>query len=178
MEIISTYYYRKGKIGAQTIAYSIGSVLLVALGVFCFTRWNLDFLFTDWKGYVILGVYGIFTLAILYATFDSLLKLGKANHGIPAFSVGPDRFIVYDKHGLATSILFEDCEQVRFKTEIKYRGAQPTLKLIIHYRDKTDLSDTGNTRIEIPLDELDHTQRQIDRQLKKVYHNYKKEHES
>ena len=176
MEIISTYYYRKGKVGIQTVAYCIASVLLVALGVFCITRWDLSFLFTDWKGYVLLGAYGIITLSILYATFDSFLKLGKANHGIPAFSVCPDRFVVYDKHGLATSILFEDCKQVRFKKEIKYRGAQPTLKLIILYDDKTDLS--GNTRIEIPLDELDHTQRQIDRQLKKVYHNYKKEHEA
>ena len=176
METISTYYYRKGKIGIQTVAYCIASVLLVALGIFCFSHWDLGFLFSDWKGYLMIGGYGIITLSIIYATFDSFLKLGKANHGIPAFSVADDRFIVYDKHGLETSILFEDCEKVRFKKEIKYRGAQPTLKLIIVYRDKTDLS--GNTRIEIPLDELDHTQRQIDRQLKKVYHNYKQEHEA
>ena len=176
METISTYYYRKGKIGIQTVAYCIASVLLVALGIFCFSHWDLGFLFSDWKGYLMIGGYGIITLSIIYATFDSFLKLGKANHGIPAFSVADDRFIVYDKHGLETAILFEDCEKVRFKKEIKYRGAQPTLKLIIVYRDKTDLS--GNRRIEIPLDELDHTQRQIDRQLKKVYHNYNQEHEA
>lgn len=67
--------------------------------VFCFTRWDLGFMFSDWKGYLMIGVYGIITLSIIYATFDSFLKLGKANHGIPAFSIAADRFIVYDKHG-------------------------------------------------------------------------------
>lgn len=175
METLSKYYYRKGKIIIKVVAYSIMSVLLVAFGVFCFTRWDLSFMFTDWKGYMMLGVYGLFTLGIIYSTVDAFVKMSKANRAIPAFGVGPDRFIVYDKHGLETSILFEDCERVRFKTEHKYRGAPPTLKLIIVYHDKVDSS--SKIRIEIPLDELDQTERQIDRQLKKVYHSYKKEHE-
>ena len=176
METLAKYYYRKGKMTAKVVCYSIASIFLVALGVFCFTHWDLSFMFTDWKGYLMIGVYGLFTLGIIYSTVDAFMKLGKANRGIPAFGVGPDRFIIYDTNGLETSILFEDCERVRFKSEFKYRGAPPALKFIIVYHDKTD--PLSNTRVEIPLDELDQTQHEIDRQLKKVYHNYKKEHEA
>ena len=53
MPIIHQYYYRKGKATAKAIIYIIVSVLLVALAVFCYIRWDLWFMFTEWRGYVI-----------------------------------------------------------------------------------------------------------------------------
>ena len=175
-QLLHEYYYRKGKVVAKAVAYTIVSALLVALGVFCFKRWDLSFMFTDWKGYMMLGVYGLVTLGMILSAVDAFRKTAKANRGIPAFGVGPDRFVVYDKDGLSTTILFEDCERVRFKSEFRYRGAPPSLTLIIVYHDKSD--PQTSERVEIPLNELDCSLREIDRQLKKVYQKYKKEHES
>ena len=171
METLSKFYYHKAKIAAWAVLFSIASLLLVAFGVFCFVHWDLSFMFTDWKGYMILGVYGFFTLSFIYDAVDSSLKLGKAYSGIPAIGVDSYRFVIYDRHGLETSIPFEDCERVRFKSEFKFRGAPPTIKLIIVYRDKAKQS--SKTRIEIPLDELNQSQSQIERQLKEAYNSYK-----
>ena len=158
------------------MAYTVVSVLLVAFGVFCFEHWDLSFMFTDWKGYVMLGVYGLVTLGMILSAVDAFRKMTKANRGIPAFGIGPDRFVVFDKDGLSTTIPFEDCERVRFKSEFTYRGAPPSLTLIIVYHDKAD--PQTSERVEIPFNELDRPQREIDRQLKKVYQNYKKEHDT
>ena len=81
MEIISTYYYRKGKVGIQTVAYCIASVLLVALGVFCITRWDLSFLFTDWKGYVMLGMNG----SMLRVSLSPIPLLENPSPSLPLF---------------------------------------------------------------------------------------------
>ena len=175
METVSKFYYRKAKAAAWTVFFSIASLLLVAFGVFCFVHWDLGFMFTEWKGYVILGVYGFITLSIIYDMVDSIVKLGKAYSGIPAFGVGAHRFVTYDRHGLETSIPFEDCERVRIKSEFKYRGAPPALKLIIVYRDKANPS-AGKTRVEIPLDELDQAQQLIADQLMEMYRNHKNPH--
>ena len=172
--LLHQYFYHKGKITAKAVIYSIVSALAVAFGVFCYVRWEMDFLFTDWKGYVILIVYGVLTLGMILSAVEAFKKLGKANRGIPAFGVGPDCFVLYDSAGLATAIPFERCERVRFKSEYRYRGAAPRLTLIITHHDQA--APDASTCAEIPLYELDRPQREIDRQLKKVYQAYKKTH--
>ena len=169
------YYYHKGKVIAKAVAYSFLSAVLVALGVFCFVHWELGFLFSDWKGYLMLGVYGLITLGSILSTIELFRKSSMASRGIPAFGVGADCFVVYDRAGLSTAIAFEDCERVRFKRETHYRGSLHTLTLIIVYHDKADAQ--GTKRVEINLSELDRPQRVVDRELKKVYNDYKKAHE-
>ena len=65
METLSKFYYHKAKIAAWAVFFSIASLLLVAFGVFCFVHWDLGFMFTDWKGYMMLGVYGFITLSLI-----------------------------------------------------------------------------------------------------------------
>lgn len=154
------------------VIYSLLSVILVAFGAFAYVHWEMSFLFTDWHGYVILIVYGIFTLAMILSAVEAFRKFAKLNRGIPAFAVGPDRFIVYDSNGLANPILFEDCDRVRFKRNFRYRGAPPTLSLIITHHEKTDPLITSS--MEINLNELDKSQWDIDKQLNKIYRQYKK----
>lgn len=175
MQITHQYFYRKGKVVAKAVIYTILSVMLVAFGVFSYVHWELSILFTDWHGYVIMGVYVLITLGIILSAFENLKKVSDANRGIPALAVGDSHFIVYDKEGMATTIPFEDCERVRFKrTYSRYTGTR--LKLIIKYHDK--MEPLNISRVEIDLNELDRSQSEIDKQLKKVYNKYKKEHES
>ena len=170
MEILHQYYYRKGLAATKAVAYVILSVALVALGVFCFTHWDLSFLFDDWHGYVIVIVYGLITLGTILSTVENFRRTAKARHGIPAFAVGADFFVFYDNNGLATTIPFADCEQVKFKTVLEFRI--PTLKFIVKYHEKTDPENT--LRYEVKLKELDRPINEIDKQLKKVYQKYKK----
>ena len=171
MEILHQYYYRKGPVVVKAVTYVLLSVLFVFLGVFCFNRWDLSFLFSDWKGWLIVGVYGLITLGTILSTFATFRKIGKLNNNIPALAVCEDRFVVYDGKGLPTTILFEDCDKVRFKTNIKYRGAPPTLTLIIKYHNKMEVETPEN--VDIDLSELDCPQKEIDKQLNKVYIKYK-----
>ena len=68
-------------------------------------------------------------------------------------------------------ILFEDCDKVSFKrTYSRIRGTQ--LYLVIKYHDRMDVPST----FKVDLSELDRPQSEIDKQLKKIYNNYKKEH--
>lgn len=170
------YHYSKRAVIAKALFNSVLAAALLALGVFCFVHWDLGFMFTDWKGYLMLGVYGLLTLGLILSVWEGFQKIVKAGRGIPAFGVGADRFEIYDRTGLPTIIAFEDCERVRFKREIHFRGAPATLTLIIVYRDAADPQTTK--RIEIPLNELDRSQRDIDRELKKIYHRYKKDHDA
>ena len=127
-------------------------------------------MFSDWHGYVILGVYGLMTLAVILSAVESFRKVAKARQDIPAFAVGADGFVFYDTDGLATTIPFADCEQVRFKTTLQFR--MPTLKLIVKYHEKKDPEST--LRFEVRLNELNRPVNEIDKQLKKVYQKYKK----
>ena len=127
-------------------------------------------MFYDWHGYVILGVYGLMTLAMILSAVESFKKVAKTRRDIPAFAVGADCFIFYDKDGLATTIPFADCEQVRFKTTLQFRV--PTLRLIVKYHEKNDPENT--LRFEVGLSELDRPVKEIDKQLKSVYRKYKK----
>ena len=170
MEILHQYYYRKGLATTKAVAYVILSVALVALGVFCFAHWDLSFLFDDWHGYVIIIVYGLITLGTILSTVENFRRTAKARHGIPAFAVGADFFVFYDNDGLATTIPFADCEQVRFKTVLEFRI--PTLKFIVKYHEKKDPEST--LRFEVSLSELNCSVKEIDKQLKKVYQKYKK----
>ena len=170
MEILHQYYYRQGLAGAKAVIYTILSVVLVAFGVYSFVHWELSFMFHDWHGYVILIVYGLTALAMILSAVESFRKAAKARRGIPAFAVGADCFVFYDKDGMATTIPFADCEQVRFKTTMQFRV--PTLRLIVKYHEKRDPENT--LRFEVGLSELDRPVKEIDRQLKKVYQKYKK----
>ena len=170
MEILHQYYYRQGLAAAKAVVYTILSVVLVAFGVYSFIHWELSFMFHDWHGYVILIVYGLMTLAMILSAIESFQKAAKARHGIPAFAVGADCFIFYDKDGLATTIPFADCEQVRFKTTLQFRV--PTLRLIVKYHERKDPENT--LRFEVGLSELDCPAKEIDKQLKNVYRKYKK----
>ena len=170
MPIIHQYYYRKGKATAKAVIYIIASVLLVALAVFCYIRWDLRFMFTEWRGYVIIVPYFLITLGIILSVFENIKKASMTSRGIPAFAVGDDNFVFYD-NGLANVVLFEDCDRVRIKrTYSRIRGTQ--LYLIIKYHDKMDNPGT----FEVDFSELDQPQSMIDKQLKKIYNNYKKEH--
>ncbi len=170
MEILHQYYYRQGLAAAKAVIYAILSVVFVAFGVYSFIHWELSFMFHDWHGYVILIVYGLMTLAMILSAVESFRKAAKTRHDIPAFAVGADCFVFYDKDDLATTIPFADCEQVRFKTVLRFRV--PTLKLIVKYHEKKDPENT--LRFEVSLSELNRPAKEIDKQLKKVYQKYKK----
>ena len=170
MQTTHQYYYRQGKATTKAVIYTILSVLLVAFAVFSFVHWELSFMFTDWHGYVIIIPYFLITLGIILSVFEEFKKASMTSRGIPAFAVGDDNFVIYDK-GLANVILFEDCDKVRFKrTYSRIRGTQ--LYLIIKYHDKMDVPST----FKVDLSELDQPQSVIDKQLKKIYNNYMKEH--
>lgn len=172
MQTTHQYYYHKGKAVTKAVIYTILSVLLVAFAVFSYFHWELSFMFSEWQGYVIIIPYFLITLGIILSVFENFKKASMTSRGIPAFAVGDDNFVIYDK-GLANVILFEDCDKVRFKsTYSRIRGTQ--LFLIIKYHDKMDTSST----FEVDLSELDRPQSEIDKQLKKIYNNYKKEHET
>lgn len=173
MEILHQYHYHKGKIIAKAVFNTLLSLLLVGFAVFSFVHWELTFMFEDWKGYVILVLYGLITLGMILSAFQSFQKLSKAYSSIPAFAVGADGFVTYDIHGLPTTIPFDNCERVRFKTNIKYRGAPPTLTLIVKYYTKYDQDTTQ--RFEVDLSELDRPQNEIDHQLHSIYKKYKKQ---
>ena len=171
MQIIHQYYYRQGKATTKAVIYTILSVLLVAFAVFSFVHWELSFMFTDWHGYVLIIPSFLITLGIILSVFENFKKASKTNRGIPAFAVGEDSFVFYDNTGMANVIPFEDCDKVRFKrTYSRIRGTQ--LYLIIRHHDKMDVPST----FEVDLSELDQPQSVIDKQLKKIYNNYKKEH--
>lgn len=166
------YYYHKGKAVAKAIIYTILSVLLVAFAVFSYFHWELSFMFSEWQGYVIIIPYFLITLGIILSVFENFKKASMTSRCIPAFAVGDDNFVIYDK-GLANVIPFEDCDKVRFKrTYSRIRGTQ--LFLIIKYHDKMETPSS----FEVDLSELDRPQSETDKQLKKIYNNYKKEHET
>lgn len=171
MQTTQQYYYRQGKATTKAVIYTILSVLLVAFAVFSYVHWELSFMFTDWHGYVLIIPYFMITLGIILSVFENFKKAGKTNRGIPAFAVGEDCFVLYDNTGLANVILFEECVKVSFKrTYSRIRGTQ--LYLVIKYHDRMDVPST----FKVDLSELDRPQSEIDKQLKKIYNNYKKEH--
>lgn len=172
MQTTHQYYYHKGKAVAKVFIYTILSMLLVAFAVFSYFHWELSFMFSEWQGYVIIVPYFLITLGIILSVFENFKKASMTSRGIPAFAVGDDNFVIYDK-GLANVIPFEDCDKVRFKrTYSRIRGTQ--LFLIIKYHDKMETPSS----FEVDLSELDRPQSEIDKQLKKIYNNYKKEHET
>ena len=173
MQITHQYYYHKGKAMAKMVIYIILSVLMVTFGIYSYIHWEMSFLFSEWQGYVIMGVYGLMTLGIILSVFENFKKVSKTNRGIPAFAVGDEHFVLFDNSGIANVIPFEDCDKVRVKsTYSKYTGT--LLTLVIKYHDKMETPST----FEVGLSELDHPQSEIDKQLKKVYNKFKKENEA
>lgn len=176
MEILHLYYYRKGNMVAKATLYTILSFLFVGVGVFSFVHWELSILFSEWIMWAFAAIYVLVTLGTIISTVQIYRKISMANNQVPAFAVAADRFVIYDKHGLANSILFDNCETVRFKRSIKYRGAPVTLTMIVKYHGHTE--DDGTTSLEFDFSELDCPQKEIDKQLSKIYKNYKKSHQS
>lgn len=172
MQTTHQYYYHKGKAVAKVFIYTILSMLLVAFAIFSYFHWELSFMFSQWQGYVIIVPYFLITLGIILSVFENYRKASMSGRGIPAFAVGDYNFVIYDK-GLAHVIPFEDCDMVRFKSSYsRISGTQ--LFLIIKYHDKLQTSST----FEVDLSELDRPQSEIDKQMKKIYNNYKREHET
>jgi len=171
MEILHQYYYRKGSVVTKAVFNTFLSIVFIALGAFFYVHWEMSFLFSDWKGWVIVVIYGLITIGTILSAIGAFRKISKVTQRIPAFAVCADRLIVYDKHGLPNEIHFEDCDGVRIKRDIRYRGAPPTLTLIVKYHDKMDVDNTNS--LEIDLSELDCPDTEIDRQLHKVYRKYK-----
>ena len=172
MEILHQYYYRKGMSAFKSVGYTILAVIFVVFGVYSFIHWELSFLFSDWYGYVVLILYGLITQALVITSFQSFKQATKARHDIPAFAVGADFFVFYDKNGLATQIPFADCEQVEFKSSWQFRVPIP--KLVIKYHEKKDPENT--IHFELGLNELNHPVDEVEEQVNKVYQKYKKEH--
>ena len=171
MQTTQQYYYRQGKATTKAVIYTIVSVLLVAFAVFSFVHWELSFMFTDWHGYVLIIPYFMITLGIILSVFENFKKASMTSRCIPAFAVGEDCFVLYDNTGLANVIPFEECVKVSFKrTYSRIRGTQ--LYLVIKYHDRMNVPST----FKVDLSELDRPQSEIDKQLKKIYNNYKKEH--
>ena len=172
MQITHQYFFRKGKSTVKAVIYTILSVLLVAFAIFSYIHWEMSFLFSEWQGYVIIVVYGLMTLGMILSVFENFKKVMMTNRGIPAFAVGDEHFVFFDDKGMSTVVPFEDCERVRIKsTYSKYTGTR--LTLIIKYHDKMETLCT----FKVELSELDRPQSEIDKQLKKIYNNYKKEHD-
>lgn len=173
MQTTHQYYYHKGKAVAKAVVYTILSVLLVAFAVFSYFHWELSFMFSQWQGYVIIVPYFLITPGIILSVFESYRKASMSGRGIPAFAVGDEQFVLYDNTGMVNVIPFEDCDKVRFKsTYSRIRGTQ--LFLIIKYHDSMENTST----FRVALSELDRPQSEIEKQLKKFYNNYKKEHSS
>lgn len=173
MQITHQYYYRKGKMVAKAVIYTVLSVVLVAFAAFSYFHWELSFMFSEWQGYVIIVPYFLITLGIILSVFENIRKASMTSSNIPAFAIGDEHFVLYDKTGIANVIPFKECDRVRFKrTYSRIRGTQ--LFLIIKYHDNMDTSST----FEVDLSELDQPQTVIDKQLKKIYNIYKREHES
>lgn len=172
MQITHQYYYRKGKVAAKAVIYTVLSVVLVAFAVFSYIHWEMSFLFSEWQGWVIVVVYGLISLGIILSAFENFKKVSNISRGIPAFAVGERHFVLFDDKGMSMVVPFEDCDGVRFKsTYSRYTGTR--LTLIIKYHDKMETS----SKFEIDLSELDQPQSEIDKQLKKIYNNFKKQHE-
>ncbi len=166
MQITHQYYYRKGKVTAKTVIYTVLSVVLVAFAVFSYIHWEMSFLFSEWQGYVIIVIYGLITLGMILSIFENFKKVSKTSRGIPAFAVGEKHFVFFDDKGMSMVVPFEDCDGVRIKsTYSRITGTQ--LTLIIKYHDKMETP----SKFEIELSELDHSQSEIDKQLKKIYKN-------
>lgn len=172
MQIIHQYFYHRGKTIAKAVVYTILSVLLVAFAVFSYIHWELSFMFSEWQGYVIVIVYFLITLGMILSAVENFKKWSMVNRGIPAFAVGDEHFVFYE-NGIASPVHFEDCDSVSFKrTYYRIRGS--ILRLKIKYHSKADPLATST--IEFDFTEFDRPQSEIDKQLKKVYNKYKKEH--
>ena len=172
MQITHQYYYRKGKAAIKAVIYTVLSVLLVAFAIYSYFHWEMSFLFSEWQGWVIVGVYSLMTLGMILSAFENFKKASMSGRGIPAFAVGDDNFVIYDK-GLAHVIPFEQCDKVKFKSSYsRISGTQ--LTLIIKYHDSMENTNT----FLVALSELDRPQSEIDKQMKKIYNNYKREHET
>lgn len=164
------YYYHEGKATAKAVIYIIVSVLLVAFAVYSYVHWQLSFMFTEWQGYVIIVPYFLMTLGIILSVFENIKKAGMTSRGLPALVVGDDKFVIND-NGLACVVLFKDCDNVSFKSSYsRITGTQ--LTLIIKYHDNMH----NSRNFKVALSELDRPQSEIEKQLKKAYNNYKKEH--
>lgn len=170
MNIINQYHYRKSKIILKAVIYLIFSIVIVLFVIMAIRRWDLSFMFHDWKGWLIMTVFSLVALGVFISCFEAFAKLGKARKGIPALIVAEDRFLVFNKQGRETTIKFNDCESVKIKTEQYGREYyKRKLRLVIKYRN--DIRSNEITRVDIDLSELDQSQYQIEKAVMAAYNN-------
>ncbi len=170
MQSVYQYFYHQGKVGGKLLLYITISGILIGLGVFCFTRWDLTFMFTEWRGYVLLVPYFLITLGNVLSIFIAIGKIRKTIKQIPALAVGNDHFIVFDNNGLSTEIPFEDCDKVKFKSNYYFRGGLITHTLIVKYHTKADPDSKAS--FEVNLSELNLPQHKVEKELKTVFNQY------
>ena len=114
MQSVYQYFYHQGKVGGKLLLYITISGILIGLGVFCFTRWDLTFMFTEWRGYVLLVPYFLITLGNVLSIFIAIGKIRKTIKQIPALAVGNDQFFIFDNNGLRSSYPFPIRQQRTF----------------------------------------------------------------
>lgn len=169
MTVLQHYYYRRGKLIAKAVGLVCLATLFLAIGLYAELAWDLSFLFTDWKGYVILIVYGLVTLGTVLACVETFAKLRKAGNGVPALTVADDRFVTYDTHALPQTFLFDDCERINVKRSYHRTGTDYTL--VVTYEDPADRALTQH--LEIDLNELDRPVAEIEKTVRKAFNTHK-----
>ena len=103
---------------------------------------------------------------------ESFGKWGKSRGGVPAFVLGDDRFLLYDKHGMQHALPFADCTDVRvMHTNYSRRTASYDYKLVIIYRDRA--AQGKSTRTVILLNELNRPKGEIESMVLRTYNNYR-----
>lgn len=175
MGTTDTYYYRKGKVASKAVAYAVTTAVLVAGAWAAHARWDLSFLVTDWKGFVIMGVYGLFSLGMALSAVEAFGKWHKLRQGIPALTIEPDGIVVYDTKGLPTRIAFDDCEKVRVKHDYTYRQGPILLTLVLRHSGQPA---EASQRTEVKLYEFSTPQRIVEKAFWKAYNTHKKLKES
>lgn len=166
------YYYRKGKVAWKAVGYTLLSAFLVLLGVFMVTKWDMSFMFSNWKGYVMMIVYFLMTLGSILSAIESFGKWSKSRGGVPAFVLGDDRFLLYDKRGMQHTVSFADCTSVNVKHKNYSRHTHTyDYELVIVYSNRA--TQGKSTRTVILLNELDRPKSEIESMVLRTYNNFR-----
>lgn len=160
MQIIQQYYYRRGKVMAKAIIYTFISVALIAFAIFVFAHWELSFMFSDWKGWLMIIVYALMTLGMVLSAVYDFGKASRATKGIPALIVANDRFVLYDQDGTSCDISYSEVDSLRVKSDYTYQQGTRQFHLIITYRDT--LNNGNRRRVSLNLNELDRHRDEIE----------------
>ena len=147
----------------------LATVLIVG-GVLAHLAWDLSFLFSEWKGYVIIVFYTLMTLGLVLSGVELFGKVSKAYNGIPALIIAEDRFVIYGRKGMPVEIRFDDCRHLRIKHELYLRQTIVLYVCVIRYIDPAAPDST--IRVEIDLSELNCHQHEVEKAIWKAYNGY------